>query len=72
MTMQIAAPLLLICVFSRKSSGIPTAMPMLKHMSWRLVKFSITLNLTAFMSLGTGTYAMSLPPEMSIDTAEVK
>ena len=58
MIMQIAAPLLLICVFSRKNSGTPTAIPALKHMSWRLVKFSITLVLTAVRSLGTGTYAI--------------
>ena len=56
--MQIAAVLTPVWVLSRKNSGTPSAAPALKHTSCRFVRFSSTLVLTAFRSLGTGTYAI--------------
>ena len=55
--MQRAAVLTPVWALSRKNSGTPSAAPALKHTSWRFVRFSSTLVLTAFKSLGTGTYA---------------
>lgn len=56
--MQMAAVLTPGWALSRKNSGTPSAAPALKHTSCRFVRFSSTLVLTAFRSLGTGTYAI--------------
>ena len=58
--MQIAAVLTPVWALSRKNSGTPSAAPAPKQMSWRFVRFSSTLVLTAFRSLGTGTYAIMM------------
>ena len=58
--MQIAAALTPVWALSRKNSGTPSAAPAPKQMSWRFVRFSSTLVLTAFRSLGTGTYAIMI------------
>lgn len=59
-TIQIAAALVPVCALSRKNSGTPTAAPAPKQISWRLVRFIITLVFTFVRSLGTGTYAIFL------------
>ena len=53
--MQIAAALLERLCRSRKNSGTPTAAPLPKQTSCRLVKLKRTLVFTAFKSFGTGT-----------------
>ena len=53
--MQIAAALLERLCRSRKNSGTPTAAPLPKQTSCRLVKLKRTFVFTAFKSLGTGT-----------------
>ena len=52
---QIAAALLERLCRSRKNSGTPTAAPLPKQTSCRLVKLKRTLVFTAFKSFGTGT-----------------
>lgn len=52
------ATLLLATFRTRKKSGTPIRAPPPKQMSCRLVRLKQTRDLTAFRSLGMGTYAI--------------
>lgn len=58
--MQMVATLLLATFRTRKKSGTPIRAPPPKQMSCRLVRLNMTLDLTAFRSLGMGTYAIMI------------
>ena len=49
-------------LFARLDENLAALQGEWEQMSWRFVRFSSTLVLTAFRSLGTGTYAMLISP----------
>lgn len=58
--MQMVAALLFPKLRIRKNSGTPTSAPLPKQISCRLVRLNAILDLTAFKSLGMGTYAITI------------
>ena len=69
--MLMVAALLLPVLRIRKNSGTPTRAAPPKQRSCRLVRLNATLDLTAFRSLGMGTYAIEITSLKSLLALDV-